>query len=78
MRAQEIYERDDVTALAQRYGRALTQGLTVADVQAWPDILQEITDEEIMDAEVRRDERDSVQEMIESERKKSITPVSSM
>ncbi|HAR51630.1 MAG TPA: peptidase M16, partial [Roseovarius nubinhibens] len=29
---------------------ALTQGLTVADVQAWPDILQEITDEEIMDA----------------------------
>ena len=50
MRAQEIYERDDVTALAQRYGRALTQGLTVADVQAWPDILQEITDEEIMDA----------------------------
>ncbi|RXV62653.1 peptidase M16 [Roseovarius sp. A46] len=50
LRAQEIYERDDVTALAQRYGRALTQGLTVADVQAWPDILQEITDEEIMDA----------------------------
>jgi zinc protease len=50
LRAQEIYERDDVTALAQRYGRALTQGLTVADVQAWPDILQETTDEEIMDA----------------------------
>ncbi len=50
LRAQEIYERDDVTALAQRYGRALAQGLTVADVQAWPDILQEITAEEIMDA----------------------------
>ncbi len=50
LRAQEIYERDDVSALAQRYGRALTQGLTVADVQAWPDILQEITVEEVMNA----------------------------
>jgi len=50
LRAQEIYERDDVSALARRYGQALTQGLTVADVQAWPDILQQTTAEDIMDA----------------------------
>jgi len=50
LRAQEIYERDDVSALARRYGQALTQGLTAADVQAWPDILQDTTAEEIMDA----------------------------
>ncbi len=50
LRAQDIYDRDDVSALAQRYGQALTQGLTVADVQAWPDILQQTTAEDIMAA----------------------------
>lgn len=50
IRAQRIYERDDVGALANRYGRALTQGLTVADVQAWPDILQEVTGDDIIAA----------------------------
>ena len=49
-RAQRIYERDDVGALANRYGRALTQGLTVADVQSWPDILQEVTGDDIIAA----------------------------
>ena len=50
LRAQDIYDRDDVSALARRYGQALTQGLTVADVEAWPDMLQEVTTEEIMAA----------------------------
>ena len=50
LRAQEIYDRDDAGALAQRYGAALAQGLTVADVQAWPDILQAVTAEDIMAA----------------------------
>ena len=49
-RASQIYVRDDVNALANRYGRALTQGLTVEDVQAWPDILQAVTPEDIMSA----------------------------
>ena len=49
-RAAQIYARDDVNALANRYGRALTQGLTVEDVQAWPDILQAVTPEDIMAA----------------------------
>ena len=47
-RASEIYAMDNVSGIAQRYGAALTQGLTVADVQAWPQILQEITPEEVM------------------------------
>ncbi|SMY08999.1 M16 family metallopeptidase [Flavimaricola marinus] len=50
LRAAEIYARDDVDGLARRYGAALTQGLTVADVQAWPDILQAVTAEDIMAA----------------------------
>jgi len=50
IRASEIYARDDVSGLANRYGRALTQGLTVEDVQAWPDILEAVTEEDIMAA----------------------------
>jgi zinc protease len=48
--AQEIYARDDLQGLARRYGTALTSGLTVADVEAWPDILDAVTEEDIMDA----------------------------
>jgi len=47
LRASEIYAKDNVSGLARRYGRALTQGLTVEDVQAWPQILQEVTAEDI-------------------------------
>ncbi len=50
LRASQIYARDNVDGVANRYGRALTSGLTVADVQAWPDILQSITAEEIVEA----------------------------
>ena len=50
LRAAQIYARDDTEGLARRYGAALTQGLTVADVQAWPDILQAVTAEDIMAA----------------------------
>ena len=50
LRASEIYARDDVQTLARRYGAALTQGLTVEDVLAWPDILQSVTAEDIMAA----------------------------
>ena len=47
LRASEIYAKDDTQGLAQRYGAALTQSLTVADVQAWPDILQAVTPEDV-------------------------------
>lgn len=47
LRASEIYAMDDVAGIARRYGSALTQGLTVEDVQAWPQILQEVTVEDV-------------------------------
>ncbi len=50
MKAALIYERDNVQSTAQRYGQALTSGLAVGDVQAWPGILQAVTEEEIMAA----------------------------
>ncbi len=50
MRAAQIYALDDVESIANRYGRALTQGLTVADVQAWPDLLQAVTADDVLAA----------------------------
>lgn len=50
LRAAEIYGRDNVDGIGNRYGRALAVGLTVADVQAWPDILQAVTGDEIVAA----------------------------
>ncbi|SLN63054.1 Protease 3 precursor [Roseovarius albus] len=50
LRASQIYARDSVRSLANRYGRGLSTGLTVEDVQAWPEILQAVTEEDIMQA----------------------------
>lgn len=50
MRAAQIYEADSVSSLARRYGVGLTSGLTVQDIEAWPDILQSITGDEIIAA----------------------------
>lgn len=47
VRAAEIYGRDSVDARAREYGTALTSGLTVADVQAWPKVLAAVTAEDI-------------------------------
>jgi zinc protease len=51
--ASLIYEEDDIQSLARSYGMALTSGLTVADVEAWPEILNSVTEEEILDAAAR-------------------------
>lgn len=48
--AARIYEEDDAAGLARAYGTALTSGLTVADVQAWPDVLSAVTVDDIMEA----------------------------
>jgi len=48
--ASEIYAMDSQMGLAQRYGAALTSGLTIEDVAAWPDILQAVTEEDILAA----------------------------
>jgi len=50
IRASEIYAQDNVDGIANRYGSALTSGLTVADVQAWPAILDAVSAEDIMQA----------------------------
>jgi zinc protease len=49
-RASEIYAEDNIQSLARAYGAALTSGLTVEDVEAWPDIVQSITEDEILAA----------------------------
>ncbi|MDG1118501.1 MAG: pitrilysin family protein [Flavimaricola sp.] len=50
LRASEVYALDSIDGIARRYGSALTQGLTVQDVQDWPDILQAVTADDIMTA----------------------------
>jgi zinc protease len=50
LRASQTYARDNVDGIGNRYGRALTSGLTIEDVQAWPDILQAVTGDEIIAA----------------------------
>ena len=50
LRASQIYARDNVQQMANRYGRGLTSGLTLNDIHQWPDILQAVTGEDIMSA----------------------------
>ncbi|QDL93648.1 insulinase family protein [Paroceanicella profunda] len=50
VRASEIYALDSQSGLARRYGSALAVGLTVEDVAAWPDLLQEVTADDVMAA----------------------------
>lgn len=50
LRASLIYERDDVQALANLYGAALTSGLTIKDVKDWPQVLQDVTADEVIEA----------------------------
>lgn len=46
--ASLIYARDDVSGTARKYGAALTSGLTVEDVQVWPELLKAVTEDDIM------------------------------
>ncbi|WP_319825534.1 pitrilysin family protein [Thalassovita sp.] len=48
VRASEIYALDNTEGLANRYGQALTQGLTIQDVQDWPMQLQAVTAEDVL------------------------------
>jgi zinc protease len=48
--AANIYQDDNVDGVARSYGQALTSGLTVADVQAWPDVLAATTPDDVMQA----------------------------
>ena len=46
-RVRSVSHADSV---ANRYGSALAIGLTVQDVQDWPDVLEAVTAEDIMQA----------------------------
>jgi zinc protease len=46
--AAQIYAQDDVGTIARAYGAALTSGLTVADQQAWPDVISATTIDDVM------------------------------
>ncbi len=50
MRASLIYAEDSIAGIARRYGASLTSGLTMEDIEAWPDILQAVTPEDVMAA----------------------------
>lgn len=50
IRASQIYDRDSAGGLAREYGAALAVGLSVRDVQDWPEVLQAVTAEDVMAA----------------------------
>jgi len=50
LRAERIYGEDNIVSLARRYGIGLTTGLTIEDIQVWPDILQSVTEQDVMEA----------------------------
>ncbi len=50
VQASRIYEEDSVQGLARSYGTALTSGLTVEDIQAWPDVIAATTVDDVMEA----------------------------
>jgi len=50
IRANEVYALDNQHSRARRYGSALTAGLTVKDVEQWPDVLNAVTEADIMAA----------------------------
>jgi zinc protease len=45
--AAHIYEQDSQFALAMNYGLSLTVGLTVEDVETWPDRIKLVTPEDV-------------------------------
>jgi zinc protease len=50
IRASDIYAQDSVQGLARSYGVALASGLTLEDIDAWQNILQSVTAEQVMAA----------------------------
>ncbi len=62
IRASEIFAQDNIGSIARRFGAGLTSGLTVADIEDWPNVLAAVNEGDIMAAA----------EMI-FDRKKSVT-----
>ncbi|SIT83397.1 M16 family metallopeptidase [Pontibaca methylaminivorans] len=49
-RAAQIYARDNIEGLANRYGSALATGLALEDVEDWPEVIQGVSGDDIMEA----------------------------
>lgn len=43
IRTQNVYRLDDVRGRANTIGQGLASGLTIADLEAWPDVLEKVT-----------------------------------
>jgi zinc protease len=50
VRAGEIYARDDVQSLANKYGQDLSVGLTMDDIDGWDEALAAVTEADVMAA----------------------------
>ena len=50
VRASDIYDQDDIFALANRYGEGLSIGLSIADIESWDEALGAVTAEDVMAA----------------------------
>jgi zinc protease len=50
MLAETIYARDSLSGAARIFGVALTSGLTVEDVEAWPKLVEAVTVEQVLAA----------------------------
>ncbi len=50
MLAETIYARDSLSGAARIFGVALTSGLTVEDVEAWPKLVDAVTAEQVLNA----------------------------
>jgi len=50
IRASEIYALDDIQAIARRYGAGMSAGLTIKDIEDWPDLLQAVTEDDVLAA----------------------------
>ncbi len=50
VRAGEIYARDSVENLANSFGKGLSVGLTIADIEGWDEALSAVTEADVMEA----------------------------
>jgi zinc protease len=50
IRASQIYAKDSLQGRARQYGEALTSGLSIEDVQSWPDVLEAVTPDDVVAA----------------------------
>ena len=49
-RSEWIYEQDDVKGLAFKYGEALTAGLDIQDIEDWPNLIESVSKDDVMEA----------------------------